>query len=105
MDPKNNLLQKWMEEFKREEIRAVQGLGKYHLAQEHQTFAIDPATCDKWGKERWIERINLFHQYSTSALDAYEKPKNAFSKTTPRPINVEKDYQNRNCLKKELKYH
>ena len=47
VDPKNNLLQKWMEEFKREEIRAVQDLGKYHLAQEHQTFAIDPATCDK----------------------------------------------------------
>ena len=47
VDPKNNLLQKWMEEFNREEIRAVQGLGKYHLAQEHQTFAIDPATCDK----------------------------------------------------------
>ena len=51
MDPKNNLLQKWMEEFNREEIRAVQGLGKYHLAQEHQTFAVDPATWDKWGKE------------------------------------------------------
>ena len=52
VDPKNNLLQKWMEEFNREEIRAVQGLGKYHLAQEHQTFAVDPATWDKWGKER-----------------------------------------------------
>ena len=51
MDPKNNLLQKWMEEFNREEIRAVQGLGKYHLAQEHQTFAVDPATWDKRGKE------------------------------------------------------
>ena len=34
-----------MEEFNREEIRAVQGLGKYHLAQEHQTFAVDPTTC------------------------------------------------------------
>ena len=44
VDPKNNMLQKWMEEFNREEIRAAQGLGKYNLAQEHQTFAVDPAT-------------------------------------------------------------
>ena len=63
------MLQKWMGEFNRQEIRAVQGLGKYHLAQEHQTFAVDPATWDKWGKERSIERINLFHQYSPSAFD------------------------------------
>ena len=41
-----------MEEFNREEIRAVQGLSKYHLAQEHQNFAVHPVTCDKWGKER-----------------------------------------------------
>ena len=78
------MLQKWMGEFNRQEIRAVQGLGKYHLAQEHQTFAVDPATWDKWGKERPIERINLFHQYSPSAFDTYEKPKYAFLKTTPR---------------------
>ena len=83
VDPKNNILQKWMEKFNREEIRAVQGLGKYHLAQEHQTLAADPATWDKRGKQRQIEKINLFHQYSPSAFDAYKKPKNAFLETTP----------------------
>ena len=72
------MLQKWMEEFNKEETRAVQGLGKYHLAQEHQTFAADPATWDKWGEEPRIERVNLFHQSSPFAFDDYEKPKNAF---------------------------
>ena len=78
------MLQEWMEEFNREEIRAIQGLGQYRLTQEYQTFGVDPATWNKWGKEHRIERVNLFRQYSLSAFDAYEKPKNAGLKTTPR---------------------
>lgn len=73
-----------MDEFNREEIRAMESLGKYRFAEEYQIFAVDHATWNKWGKERRIEWVNLFRQYSPSAFDAYEKSKNAGLKTTPR---------------------
>ena len=73
-----------MEGFNREEIRAMEGLGKYRFTQEYQIFAVDHATWNKWGKERQIEWVNLFRKYSPSAFDAYEKSKNAGLKTTPR---------------------
>ena len=105
MDPKNNLLQKWMEEFNREEIRAVQGLGKYHLAQEHQTFAVDPATGINGGRSAELKEltysINTHHLLSAPT----KSQKMLFKKLHLGPINVEQDCENRNCLKKELKYH
>ena len=61
----NNVLQEWMEEFSREEIRVIQGLGKYRLAQEYQTFAVDPAT---WNGGRSAELKELTYSVNTHYL-------------------------------------
>lgn len=75
-------LQKWSEEFKVEETRAIHSLGKYRLAPVYDQFQIDPTRWNYWSPERQVQHVNSFREFLPKSYDSYTKPTSAGHKTS-----------------------
>lgn len=76
-------LHRWVEDFYREEERAIQQLGKYRLAPGFSHFEVDPVRWNRWGPSRQAQHLQSFRDFVARSFDTYIKPKSAGLKTTP----------------------
>ena len=73
----------WAEDLYLEQERAIQGLGKYHLAAGYDRFQVDPVTWNRWGPARQAQHLEAFRAFVPRSYDTYVKAKSAGLKATP----------------------
>lgn len=75
--------QNWAQDFFNEEVLAVLGSGKYHLAPGYDHFLVDPIKWNRWGLERQAQHIISFRQFIAKSYDSYSKPSSTGHKASP----------------------
>jgi len=78
----------WAEGFYLEEERAIQGLGKYHLATGYDHFKVDAVKWNRWDPARQAQHLEAFRGFVACFYDTYTKPKSAGLKATPPSKNL-----------------
>eukprot|EP00112_Aurelia_sp_Birch-Aquarium-sp1_P014208 Seg3052.3 transcript_id=Seg3052.3/GoldUCD/mRNA.D3Y31 product="hypothetical protein" protein_id=Seg3052.3/GoldUCD/D3Y31 len=79
----SEVLQNWAAQYQTEEVRAIRGLGKYHLAPGYDKFFVEPTTWNRWGPDRQAEHLKKFSEFRPAAYNSYQKPKKAGHKASP----------------------
>lgn len=85
------MLKEWSESYYHEAVRAVRGIGKYRLAPDFQTFAIDPVRWIRWGCDRQEQHLDAFFLFTPEVTWLFKRPANAGQKSTVVKKRRDKD--------------
>ena len=63
-------LNTWAEDFYLEEVRSIQGLGKYRLAPGYDRFQVDPVRWNRLGPERQAQHLESLSRHLTTRVQS-----------------------------------